>query len=217
MITISRASTLLEITLVLMPLVLMACGAHPPKDYYREFALMERLGEEIRRERGREIGSKGPTDELIEPLTLPFEASRTPIISLILRIPQTKEVGKVAFDPDLLKRFLIEKQEIEVSRVEAVNGRAKGGKNVIRVSFIPRSLTDDELLSEYLIICAAVKGFDGENNSVDVVVGLIEDENTLLPYIALQSNMEDYQELEGGKIEYREWASRVEVKSLRER
>ena len=73
------------------------------------------------------------------------------------------------------------------------------------------------MLSEYLIICAAVRGFDKESNSVDTVVGLIEDENTLIPYIALQSDMKDYIDLEGGRIGYRDWTSRVEVKKLREK
>jgi len=220
MITIDHASTLLRLSLsLLIPFILASCALHPPVDYYYEFALMERLGEEVRAQTGREIGVTGAESRRETPLSLPFQFTDAPTVSLISRISQTETGGaaEIPFAPDMLKKFLSENQGIDVNRVELVNGRAKGGKNVVRVSFLPKSLTDEGLLSEYLIICAAVRGFDKESNSVDTVVGLIEDENTLIPYIALQSDMKDYIDLEGGRIGYRDWTSRVEVKKLRER
>ena len=221
MITIDHTSTLLRLLFsLLIPFISVSCALHPPVDYYHEFALMERLGEEIRAQSGREIGATiRAEDHVVKPLSLPFQTNEVPIVSLISRISQTETngVAEIPFAPDTLKKFLSENQGIDVSRVELVNGRAKGGKNVVRVSFLPKSLTDEGLLSEYLIICAAVRGFDRESNSVDTVVGLIEDENTLIPYIALQSDMKDYIDLEGGRIGYRDWTSRVEVKKLREK
>ncbi|HID55279.1 TPA: hypothetical protein EYP37_02030 [Candidatus Poribacteria bacterium] len=221
MITIDHISTLLRLLLsLLIPFVLVSCALHPPVDYYYEFALMERLGEEIRAQTGREIGvAKADTVQSIKPLSLPFQMDEAPTVSLISRTSQGEASGvaEIPFAPDMLRKFLSENQGINVSRVELINGRAKGGRNVVRVSFLPKSLTDEELLAEYLIICAAVRGFDKEYNSVDTVVGLIEDENTLIPYIALQSDVKDYIDLEGGRIGYRDWTSRVEVKSLREK
>lgn len=175
MITIDHTSTLLRLSLsLLIPFILTSCALHPPIDYYHEFALMERLGEEIRAQTGREIGVAREEAQSMKPLSLPFQVDETPIISLISRTSQTEARGvtEMPFTPDMLKKFLSENQGIDVSRVELVNGRAKGGKNVVRVSFLPKSLTDEDLLSEYLIICAAVRGFDKEHNSVDTVVGL---------------------------------------------
>lgn len=180
---------------------------------------MERLGEEIRSETGRRPEPLMPPPVVSSPLEAPFPAEATLTVSLASSIPQTikpQEVDKIEINPEALKKFLREEQGVEAVRVEAINGRLKGGKNVVKVSFIPKSGSDEAILKEYLIICAAVKGFDREG-SVDQVIGLIEDETTRLPYMAFQSDLEGYRRFERGEISFEEWKEEVEVKTLQER
>jgi hypothetical protein len=173
---------------------------------------MEKLGEELRSER---VSGSPPTTETS--MSLPFDMDLSPVVRVESRSTQTGEGSHhISFEIELLRSFLSNEQGVSVRKVEKSEGRSKGGRNIISVSFVPESLATENLLSEYLSICAAVKGFDGENSSVDTIIGLVEDSDTLVPYIALQSDLRSYRELDRGLIDYQRWPSQVEISQLQD-
>jgi len=95
--------------------------------------------------------------------------------------------------------------------VELVNGRLSGGKNSVRVSFLSESV--NAIDDRFVAICAVIYHLDAEASTVDVVVGIAEDEQANLLAI-LQSNMSDVTAWINNEISRAEWSSRITKKIL---
>lgn len=100
---------------------------------------------------------------------------------------------------------------INVRNIELVNGRLTGGNNSVRVNFLCESinLIDDK----FLAICAVTYHLNKSSNTIDVVVGIAEDQHSNLIGI-IQSDMEDISAWMTDRISRAEWFSRVTKKVL---
>jgi hypothetical protein len=215
--------------------VLVASGCRPPRDYYRETAYMARLGEELRaqanRAPGQSVEPASAERAVVVPIALepspmrlefaPEERPAAPRVdegavrerALQGQTP-AEETGPapttaIQFDRARFSDFLRAQYEVAVLEAKAINGRLAGGANILRVEFIPRARSDESLLKEFLLICAATAGMDAQD-TVDVVVGLAADAQ-LLPWMSLKASMADFTAYRDGRLSLKEWQKRVEI------
>ena len=228
--------------LCLMFVFLYGCGTiNPPEDYYGQVLETEKHGEQVRRDTGRHPGEviapaarAGPAGVKTSPVVqLAPEETQQPAVEDSAveyagdveeeheKPPQRAAVQEPSPAPSpepigvgagVIKSALnATSLNIRVRNVELVNGRLSGGKNSVRVTFLSRSV--DVIDDRFVTICAVIYHLDCEANSVDVVVGIAEDEQANLLAI-LQSDMSAIVAWMTNKILRAEWYSKVTRKIL---
>ena len=224
--------------MLLALLFLYGCGGvSPPADYYQEVLAMEEQGEQVRQDTGRspdqvvvpvmdtkpmkvarkpaqQVASDEPPQQIKEKLPVIGQEEeaqeRPPQREIIQESPPTPE--PIAVRSDVIKNALdAANLKISVRTVELVNGRLSGGKNSVRIYFIPESMNviDDR----FGAICAVLYYLDNKTNTVDVVAGLAEDEQSNLLAI-LQVSIGDITAWITDEITRTEWNSRITKKIL---
>jgi len=213
-------------------------GCSPPADYYHQVENMEGQGEQIRSETGRRPGeivvpSMDPT-----PIRMPETPTQqagpdkpqpgieeTPVVEQpagsqekppqreIVREPEPpSEPEPVAIASNVIKDALNASDlGVSVRTVELVNGRLDGGKNSVRIYFVPGSV--DVIDDRFGAICAVVYYLNSEAKTVDTVAGIAEDGQSTLLAI-LQSSIGDITAWVTGDITRAEWHSRITKKIL---
>jgi hypothetical protein len=239
----SRCHSTVLSSMLLALCFLYGCGAiSPPVDYYEQVLEMEEHGEQSRRDTGRHPGeivtpvrdsrpvrmTRSPVHHLA-PDVLQQQTKETSVVQekgvqeqpeepprreVVQELPPspTPPPEPIAVSSNVVKNAL-EQADLGVSvrAVELVNGRLSGGKNSVRVSFFSESVNviDDEFVD----ICAVNYYLNRETNTVDIVVGIAEDEQANLLAV-LQSNMSDITAWITSKFSRAEWFSRVTKKIL---
>ena len=215
---------------------------NPPDDYYQQVLELEQYGEQIRRDTGRHPGEMVTPVDDSEPVRIvespvyqllsdapqqqaegtsiteeeevqeePEEPPRREVVREPL--PSSTQPPKpIAVASDVIKSALKAADlEISARAVESVNGRLSGGKNSVRVNFLSESI--NAIDSKFVTICAVIYYLNREANTVDLVIGIAEDEQANLLAI-LQSNMNDIMAWMTSDISKAEWLSRVTKKIL---
>lgn len=226
----------LEILFIILCLALFygCSNVGPPDDYYNQVVDMEDQGEQVRQEAGRRPG------EIVVPPSNPepIKVAKTPAQQVVEEakgqktieepvIQETTEAQEkpaqretirelsqepIALEAEVIKSALNSSDlKVGIRTVELLNGRLSGGKNSIRINFIPESI--EKVDEKFGSICAVVYYLDSESNTVDVIVGLAEDKQSNLLAI-LQSNMEDILSWMTSEITRTEWYSRITKKTL---
>ena len=227
--------------MLLALLFLYGCGGvGPPADYYHQVLEMEEQGEQVRQNTGRRPGevvvpvmdtkpikvARIPVQQ-ITPDEPPQQKEILPVIEQeeeVQEWPPQREIVReapplpkstpepIAVESDVIKNALnAANLKISVRTVELVNGRLSGGKNSVRIYFIPESVNviDDRFGG----ICAVLYYLDNKTNTVDIVAGLAEDEQSNLLAI-LQVNIGDITAWMTDEITRTEWDSRITKKIL---
>ena len=227
--------------MLLALLLLYGCGGvGPPADYYYQVLEMEEQGEQVRQNTGRRPGevvvpvmdtkpikvARIPVQQ-ITPDEPPQQKEILPVIEQeeeVQEWPPQREIVReapplpkstpepIAVESDVIKNALnAANLKISVRTVELVNGRLSGGKNSVRIYFIPESVNviDDRFGG----ICAVLYYLDNKTNTVDIVAGLAEDEQSNLLAI-LQVNIGDITAWMTDEITRTEWDSRITKKIL---
>ena len=223
-------------------LFLLLYGCSPPTDYYQQVLDVEDYGEQVRRDTGRnpdEIiepvrGSEpirvaeSPVKQLtsddiqqqvedtptIEQEETQVELEEPPRREVVRESPPLPEISQepIAISFNVIKSALqATSLGVNVRTVELINGRLSDGKNSVRVNFLSESVSAID--SKFVAICAVIYHLNKEANTIDVVVGLAEDEQANLLAI-LQSNVSDITAWMTNEISRTEWYSRVNKKIL---
>lgn len=138
-----------------------------------------------------------------------YEEPEPPRREAIAQPPPTQPI---AVAPELIKIALSSAGlEINVRNLELVNGRLTGGKNSVRINFLSESI--DTMDSKFVAICAVLYHLDRDTKSVDVIVGMAEDNQSNLLAI-YQSDMSDVTAWMNNKLSPAEWRSRITKKVL---
>ena len=229
--------------LCLMFVFLYGCGTiNPPEDYYGQVLETEKHGEQVRRDTGRHPGeviapatgtapARAETSPVVQ--LAPEETQQRAVEDSDVEHaedveqehenpPQRTAVQESPpFEPspepigvgaEVIKSALnATSLNIRVRNVELVNGRLSGGKNSVRVTFLSGSV--DVIDDRFVTICAVIYHLDCEASSVDVVVGIAEDEQANLLAI-LQSDMSGVVAWMTNEILRAEWYSKVTRKIL---
>jgi hypothetical protein len=219
--------------------ILYGCSkVEPPADYYQRVVEMEEQGEETRRDTGRSPGevvvpaadpgpirlpgsstqqetpeeSQEETDE--EPVTEKEEETqeKPPTREVVQEPEPPPEPEPIAVAADVIENALNASDlGISVRTVELVNGRPSGGKNSVRVYFIPGSV--EVIDDRFGAICAVLYYLNNETKTVDTVAGIAEDEQSNILAI-LQSSIGDITAWMTNEITRTEWHSRITKKVL---
>ena len=204
---------------------------------------MEEHGEQERKETGRQPGETLLPDSYPEPIAvekrpaeeLPQEEVQQDIEEVSVIEQQEVEIQEepprrepiekpppsqklssepvsVAIASEVIKSALNNANlGLNIRTVELVNGRPGGGKNSVRVSFLSESL--DVIDDKFVAVCAVIYHLDREKNTVDVVVGMAEDNQANLLAI-VQSNMISITAWMTNEISKSDWFSEVTKKVL---
>ncbi len=210
----------------------------PPADYYHTVVDMEEQGEQTRRDTGRRPGEVVVPTADSKPIKVVDasaqqetsdepqpEAKETPVIEQEEgsqdRSPQREIVREslpppepepIAVTSDVIKSALNSSDlGVGVRTVELVNGRLKGGKNSVRVYFLPGSV--DVMDDRFGAICAVLYYLSSETETVDTVAGIAEDEQANLLAV-LQSSMSDITAWMTKEITRAEWYARITKRIL---
>lgn len=217
-------------------------GCSPPADYYQQVLEMEEYGEQTRRDTGRHPGevvvpvkdsepvrtTKPPAQQLTrdapqqqaeeisvaEQEEVETASSSPPGREVIRESPPSSTLSPepVAIASDVIKDALNSADlGLSIRTVELVNGRLSGGKNSVRVSFASESI--NVIDRKFVTVCAVIYHLNEGTNTVDIVVGIAEDEQGNLLAI-LQSNMSDVTAWMTSRLTRAEWFSRVTKKIL---
>lgn len=233
-----RAKNMVLCSLFLTLCFLFLYGCSPPADYYHEVENMAEQGEQIRSDTGRRPGeivvpAMDPTPirmpetsaQQAEPDKPQPEIEETPVVKQtagsqekppqreIVREPEPpSEPEPVAVASNVIKDALNASDlGVRVRTVELVNGRLDGGKNSVRIYFVPGSV--DVIDDRFGAICAVVYYLNSETKTVDTVAGIAEDGQSTLLAI-LQSSIGDITAWVTGDITRAEWHSRITKKIL---
>jgi hypothetical protein len=215
----------------------------PPDDYYQQVLEMEEHGEQARRDTGRQPGevvvpvsdsepvriATSPVHQLTADVSReegeseqegrgegrqeePEEPPRREVVRESPSSPTLLHPEPIAAASDVIKSALKAPDlGISVRTVELVNGRLSGGRNSVRVNFSSESMNVIE--DKFVAICAVIYHLDRGTNTVDVVVGIAEDEQANLLAI-LQSDMSDITAWMTNEFSRAEWFSRVTKRIL---
>jgi len=233
-----RAKNMALYSLFLALCSLFLYGCSPPADYYHQVEDMEEQGEQIRSETGRRPGEIVVPITDPTPIRMPETSAQqagsgrpqpdvkeTPVVEQTAgfqeRPPQREIVREpeppsgpepVAVASNVIKDALNASDlEVSVRTVELVNGRLSGGKNSVRIYFIPGSV--DVIDDRFGAICAVVYYLNSQTKTVDTVAGIAEDEQSILLAI-LQSSISDITAWMTGDITRTEWHSKITKKIL---
>ncbi len=214
----------------------------PPVDYYQQVLEMEEYGEQSRRDTGRcpdeivepaknsepVITTKPPVQQLTPDVSqqepeeiviaepeeeIQEEPEMPPQREVIQESPSLELFPEpIAIASDVIKSALRTADlGINTRTVEAVNGRLNDGRNSVRVSFLSESV--DMIDDKFVAICAVIYHLNCGTNTIDVIVGIAEDEQSNLLAI-VQSDMRDVAAWMTNEISRAEWFSRITKKIL---
>ena len=216
--TVSRIGALL--VAVLGGVLFVACRA--PSDDFKTTAYMMRLGEETRDRSGRALGEAVVPPEAQRPVVVPIvvgeplpfhfvRASDESVLPTEIDVtrPQERVVAPIAIDRERLTTFLRTKYEIGIVDIKTINGRFTGDENILRVEFMAASRNEEEILRDFMFICAAAVGMDTES-TVDVIVGLATDPQ-LLPWVRLRVDVASFAAYQAGDLSLEEWKNEIEI------
>lgn len=204
----------------------LASGCGAPANDYVATAYMLRFGEEQRRESGRTVGEivvpsdaqraarmaiPTPDNNNVTLEKLPDDppvAAPNPTPAVVTP-PVAADAVAVDLDRARLVNFLKTSHEVAVVDAQALNGRLVGGKNILRVEFVPRARSDESLLREFALVCASVLGMD-KNRTVDTVLLLAIDAR-FLPWMSMKTEMPDFEKYQSNATPLKEWRRRIET------
>jgi hypothetical protein len=205
--------------------VTVGCGA-PVNDYVTT-AYMLRFGEEQRRATGRTVGEvvvpsdaqraarlaiPTPDNDRVVLERLSEDASAPAAQNLspsLVAPPATPDAVAVDLDRARLVEYLKTAHEVAVVDAQTLNGRLVGGKNILRVEFVPKARSDESLLREFALVCASVLGMD-KHRTVDTVLLLAIDAR-FLPWMSMKSEMSDFEKYQSDAISLKEWRRNIET------
>ena len=219
--------------------ILFLYGCSPPEDYYHKIMKMEEQGEQARQKTGRRPGEvvapeantksikvARASEQQITPDEPQKQTEDIPVMKqeeeiqerppqreIIRETPPPESTQKpVAVKSDVIKNALnAASLGISVRTVESVNGRLSGGKNSVRVYFTPGSM--DVIDDKFGAICAVLYYLNSETDTIDVVAGIAEDDQSDLLAI-LQSSIGNIKAWMTNEITKTEWYSRITKKIL---
>ena len=204
----------------------LACGIQAPEDYYFQFARMESWGEYNRQATGRATHESITHPENAEPLVVAFEVGKPPaeLLGFVpYEIPEPEPASQLIRYivrlkvPILLQQEalgqMFQKQSIQAKHWRLNDGRLAGKQNSVQVHFVPRALSDQAIKREFLMICAIVHGAQIAENTIDVIRGIVEDEDGT-PQMVLETQITYYEAYLRGKIDRAEWETQVQLKRL---
>lgn len=208
------------------PLIALACGIQAPEDYYFQFSLMEEWGKYNRRETGRAPNASITHPENTEPLVIAFEVGK-PASGLLGFVPYKTAEEQLTSKPstDTIKprvpislqqevlRQMFQAQKIHAVHWRLKDGRLKGEQNVMQIHFIPHALSDQAIKKEFLMICAIVHGAQTQEDTVDVIKGIVEGEDGT-PQMIVETQITDYVDYLRGQIDKAEWEIQVKLKKF---
>ncbi len=234
-----RAKGIGFIFLVLCSLLLYGCGkVGPPADHYHTILDMEEQGEQIRRDTGRRPDEVVVPDADPKPIKVAdasvqqetpdepqSETEETPVVGQEERTQEKPPQREIVHEPsppqepepiavasDVIKSALNSSDlGISVRTVELVDGRLSGGRNSVRIYFLPGSV--DVIGDKFGAICAVLYYLDSEAKTVDTIAGIAEDEQANLLAV-LQSSMSDITAWMTKEITKVEWYARITKKIL---
>jgi len=213
-----------------LSLLLCGCGkVGPPDDYYTQVLDMEEQGEKIRSDTGRRPGeivapviesepvrTASVPESQVTPEESQQQSEETPAVQqkeqIQERIPRREIVQELPSEPIAIKPDVIENAlnasglKISVRTVELMNGRLSGGKNFVRIYFIPESV--NVINDRFGAICAVLYYLNTDTNTIDVVAGIAEDKQSNLLAIR-QSSMDNIAAWMTDEITRAEWYSKI--------
>jgi len=200
---------------------ILGCGAPLTNDYVLT-AYMLRMGEEQRRATGRTLGEIAvpPEAQRAIRMAMPTTDNNRMVLERLAEgtpttppslppVVATPEAVGVEVDRSRLVTFLKTTHEIAVVDVQAFNGRLIGGRNLLRIEFVPRARSDESLLREFALACATVLGMD-KNRTVDTILLLAVDAQ-FLPWMSMKTEMSDFEKYQSGAISLKEWRRNIET------
>ena len=207
-------------------LIGFACAIQAPEDYYFQFSLMEEWGKYNRRETGRAPNESVIHPENSEPLVVAFEVGK-PASGWLGFVPykmaEDQPTSKPSTDtirpkvPISLQqevlRQMFHAQKIHTVHWRLNDGRLNGGHNIFQIHFIPQALSDKAIKKEFLMICAIVHGTQTQENTVDVIKGIVEGEDGT-PKMIVETQVTDYVDYLRGQIDKAEWDTQVTLKKF---
>ncbi len=208
------------------PLIWFACAIQAPEDYYYQFSLMEEWGKYNRRETGRSPGESVIHPENAQPLVVAFEVGN-PASGWLGFVPYkvvgdqptskpssetTKPKVPISLQQEVLRR-MFQEQKIQTVHWRLNDGRLDGGHNIFQIHFIPQALSDIAIKKEFLMICAIVHGTQTQEDTVDVIKGIVEGEDGT-PKMIVETQVTDYVDYLRGQIDNAEWETQVTLKKF---
>lgn len=208
------------------PLLGLACAIQAPEDYYFQFSLMEEWGKHNRRETGRAPNESVIHPENAEPLVVAFEVGN-PASGWLGFVPYNMAEDQPTSKPatDTIKpkvpislqqevlRQMFQAQEIHTVHWRLNDGRLDGGDNIFQIHFIPQTLSDKAIKKEFLMICAIVHGTQTQEDTVDVIKGIVEGEDGT-PKMIVEIQVTDYVDYLRGQMDNAEWETQVTLKKF---
>lgn len=206
------------------PLVWFACAIQAPEDYYFQFSLMEEWGKYNRQETGRAPHASITHPENAEPLIIAFEVGK-PASGWLGFVPYKVAEVRPASKPSTnavkpkvpislqqeVLRQMFQEQNIQAVHWRLNDGRLKGEHNIVQIHFIPHALSDQAIKKEFLMICAIVHGTQTQEDTVDVIKGIVEGEDGT-PQMIVETQITDYVAYLRGQIDKAEWEAQVKLK-----
>jgi len=195
-----------------------------PKDYYYQFALIERWGAKKREETQRKVTDMVVHPEQTKPLTVAFFPRETDlgfkgIVSITkpdpskIKKPETlaKSKATVAITQDILN-LTLNRAGVDVVAIRIINGRMEDKENLVRVNFVPKALSYDSIYKQFLKLCAVIEAIQTQKGTVDKVNAIVEKDN--IPYMMLESSIENYKAYMNEEISLEEWINHLEIKKF---
>ena len=209
-----------QICIILLSFFFCSC-LQAPRDYYYQFALIERWGAKRREKTQRKVTDVVVHPEQTKPLIVAFfpEEKDTGFKGIVpitkpdpsqIEKPETLAKSKVpvAITQDILT-LTLNQAGIDVVAIRIVNGRLEDKENLVRVNFVPKALSYDSIYKQFLKLCAVIEVIQAKKGTVDKVNAIIEKDD--MPYMMLESSIENYKAYMNEKISLEEWISHLEI------
>jgi len=213
----------IQFIIILFYSIFFCSCLNAPKDYYYQFMLIEKWGNETREKTQRKITDVVLHPEQTNPLTVVFFPEEKDKEFRIVSItkPDLSRIEKLELDSkskvpiaitEKLLSLTLNDAEIDVVETRLINGRLEGKDNLVRVNFVPKSLSYDSIYKQFLKVCAIVEAIQTQKGTVDKVNAIVEEENQ--PYIMLESSIDNYKGYINEEISFEEWVKNLEVKKF---